>query len=175
MKHVFNRCKLKDKGGIMMVGVLFVCLGNICRSPMAEAVFRHLVKESGLANDIRVDSAGTASWHEGKPPHEGTREKLDELNISYEGMTARQVTADDFTMFDYIITMDEQNTTDLQRTYDINEEVVVRRLMDFVPNPQEKNVPDPYYTGDFDYTYELVVEASIRLLEHIIDNQSLKG
>lgn len=158
-----------------MVGVLFVCLGNICRSPMAEAVFRQLVKERELDEKIAIDSAGTASWHEGKPPHEGTREKLDELNISYDGMTARQVEATDFTKFDYIITMDEQNMTDLKRTYHINEDLVVRKLMDFVPNRQEENVPDPYYTGDFNYTYELVEEASQKLLEHIINEQSLKG
>lgn len=150
-----------------MVNVLFVCLGNICRSPMAEAVFRHLVKEEGLAEAISVDSAGTASWHEGKPPHEGTQEKLTELNISFDGMTARPVRQEDFTLFDYIIVMDEQNLKDLKHSYQIDDRTVVRKLMDFVPNPEEENVPDPYYTGDFDYTYRLVREASDYLLEHI--------
>ncbi|HLR71253.1 MAG TPA: low molecular weight phosphotyrosine protein phosphatase, partial [Pseudogracilibacillus sp.] len=79
-----------------MIRVLFVCLGNICRSPMAEAVFRHMVKEKGLSHKIEVDSAGTALWHSGKPPHEGTRKKLDELKIPYEGMTARQILQEDF-------------------------------------------------------------------------------
>lgn len=97
-----------------MVQVLFVCLGNICRSPMAEAVFRHKVKKANLGDKIKVDSAGTASWHEGKVPHEGTRQKLDEVAISYEGMTARQVKAEDFERFNYIIAMDEKNMTDLQ-------------------------------------------------------------
>lgn len=158
-----------------MVDVLFVCLGNICRSPMAEAVFRHLVKEEGLEGQISIDSAGTASWHEGKLPHEGTREKLDELHISYEGMTARQVETKDFTTFDYIITMDEQNMQDIQRTYEIDEGIVVAKLMDFVDNPLEENVPDPYYTGNFDYTYELVEAASHQLLSHIKNNHILKG
>lgn len=158
-----------------MVRVLFVCLGNICRSPMAEAVFRNLVIEKGLSSYIEIDSAGTGSWHQGKPPHEGTRSKLDELGISYEGMTARQVNADDFTAFDYVIAMDEQNMHDIKTTYKVDNEVIVRRLMDFVPNPQEENVPDPYFTGDFDYTYELVEQASNELLEYIINNHQLKG
>lgn len=159
----------------MVVRVLFVCLGNICRSPMAEAVFRHLVKERGLSKKIEIDSAGTGSWHIGKVPHEGTRKKLDELNISYDGMTARQVVAEDLKKFDYVITMDEQNMDDVTNTFAIHDGVVVRKLMDFVPNPKEENVPDPYYTGDFDYTYELVAEASERLLQHIKNNHELKG
>lgn len=142
---------------------------------MAEAVFRHLVNEQGLAEKIEIDSAGTGSWHVGKVPHEGTRKKLDELNISYEGMTARQVMARDLKKFDYVITMDEQNTRDVMESFKIHDRVVVRKLMDFVSNPQEKNVPDPYYTGDFDYTYELVAEASERLLHHIKNNHELKG
>lgn len=142
---------------------------------MAEAVFRHVVKERGLLEKIEVDSAGTAGWHVGKVPHEGTRNKLDELNISYEGMTARQVVAEDLEKFDYVITMDEQNMQDVMHTYAASDDVVIRKLMDFVPNRQEENVPDPYYTGNFDYTYELVAEASERLLQHIKNNHELKG
>jgi len=160
---------------LSMVKVLFVCLGNICRSPMAEAVFRNMVKEEGLKEQIIVDSAGTSNWHEGEPPHEGTRNKLDELSISYDGIVARQIKEDDLKTFDYIITMDDQNMNDIKDMFDINGSVVVSKLMDFVPNPKEANVPDPYYTGDFDYTYELVKEASQHLLEHIVNNHNLKG
>src|SRR5690625_2776395 len=157
-----------------MVNVLFVCLGNICRSPMAEAVFRHLVEKENLTDKIHVDSAGTASWHEGKPPYEGTRKKLTELNITYGGMTARQLKEEDFTTFDYIIPMDDQNVKDIESSFatDSKDGVVIRKLMNFVPNPQEMNVPDPYYTGDFDYTYELVEEASTRLLKYIINKHN---
>lgn len=158
-----------------MINVLFVCLGNICRSPMAEAVFRHLVKEQKLENKIQVDSAGTASWHEGKRPHHGTRNKLDEFNISYEGMTARQVVAEDFEQFQYIIAMDDDNINDLKQVSLGNKNVVVRKLLEFTPGAKEENVPDPYYTGNFDYTYELVSEACEHLLQYIIKKHDLKG
>ena len=158
-----------------MVRILFVCLGNICRSPMAEAVFRHMVKEKGLSEKIEVDSAGTALWHSGKPPHRGTRKILDEKNISYEGMTARQIFQGDFKKFDYVITMDDENMTNIQSEYEIPDTVVVRKLMEFVDNPKELNVPDPYYTGNFEYTYELIHEACEQLLQYIIEKHQIKG
>lgn len=158
-----------------MVRILFVCLGNICRSPMAEAVFRHMVEQRGLADKIEVDSAGTALWHSGKPPHRGTRKILDEKNISYEGMTARQIFQGDFKKFNYVITMDEQNMSNINSEYEIPDSVVVRRLMEFVDNPKELNVPDPYYTGNFEYTYELIHEACEQLLEYIVEKHQIKG
>jgi protein-tyrosine phosphatase len=127
---------------------------------MAEAILRHYVLEANLADKMIVDSAGTANWHRGKMPHEGTRKKLDEYHISYEGMTARQVEEKDYAAYDYIITMDESNLDSLAEMFPNKEgKAKVCRLMDFVADPKEKNVPDPYYTGDFDYTYTLVSEA----------------
>ncbi|MDF2644656.1 MAG: protein-tyrosine phosphatase, partial [Paenibacillus sp.] len=96
-----------------MIQVLFVCLGNICRSPMAEAVFRHQVKKAGLDAVIAIDSAGTGDWHIGHPPHQGTRDILDQYQINHEGLKARQVRSDDFVQYTYIIPMDESNVTNL--------------------------------------------------------------
>ena len=114
-----------------------------------------------------MDSAGTALWHDGKPPHKGTRTLLDEKGITYDGMTARQILQNDFKEFDYIITMDDQNMDNIKAEYDISDSVVISKLMEFVEHPKEMNVPDPYYTGNFDYTYELIQEASEQLLQYV--------
>ncbi|MGM8363877.1 low molecular weight protein-tyrosine-phosphatase [Virgibacillus sp. W0181] len=156
-----------------MISVLFVCLGNICRSPMAEAIFRHNVIEAQLQDKIKVDSAGTGDWHAGNPPHHGTREVLERENISYDGMKARQVHKDDWNAFDYIIAMDEQNIDNLKTFFDIKEGPVVKKLMEFVEDPEEINVPDPYFTGDFDYTHKLVSKGCSNLLDYIRKNNSI--
>ncbi|MGM8213165.1 low molecular weight protein-tyrosine-phosphatase [Virgibacillus sp. W0430] len=156
-----------------MIRVLFVCLGNICRSPMAEAIFRNYVREAQLEGKIKVDSAGTGSWHVGKPPHHGTRDILEREQISYEGMKARQVHKEDWNSFDYIIAMDAQNMDDLKDFFQQEEGPVVKRLMEFVVDPAELDVPDPYYTGNFNYTYELVSNGCKNLLTYIKEHESI--
>lgn len=158
-----------------MVKILFVCLGNICRSPMAEAFFRNLVEKEGLADQFEIDSAGIGAWHVGLPPHEGTRKMLDEKRISYQGMKARQVSKQDWKDFDYIIAMDEQNIHDLEKVNRDNEGVKVAKLMDYVVAAQEKNVPDPYFTKKFDYTYQLVERGCEALLQAIKQDKQIKG
>jgi protein-tyrosine phosphatase len=146
---------------------MFVCLGNICRSPMAEAVFRHLVNEKGLSDKIFVDSCGTAGYHIGKPPHVGTKKILDSRGISYVGMKASKLEARHLKDFDGIVAMDEENLSDILRLREKNSTAWVKLLSDFV----EENwvsVPDPYYTGDFELTYKLVTDGCKKLLENII-------
>ncbi|OCT13736.1 protein tyrosine phosphatase [Paenibacillus pectinilyticus] len=160
-----------------MIQVLFVCLGNICRSPMAEAVFRHQVKLAGLADVIQIDSAGTGDWHIGHPPHQGTRDILDRHQISYEGMKARQVRSDDFTQFTYIIAMDDSNVTNLGSfapdSKDEEKRASIHKLLDFSSDRKLSDVPDPYYTGNFQEVYEMVEESCSRLLAFIVKKENL--
>lgn len=150
-----------------MIKVLFVCLGNICRSPMAEAMFRDLVKREGLEEKIAVDSAGTGDWHVGKPPHEGTLKILETYGVDSEGLKARQVSTDDFAEFHYIIGMDATNIDNLQKLSSGENQLVVKRLMDFVEDEVKRDVPDPYFTGNFDETYDLVNAGCQALLQRI--------
>jgi protein-tyrosine phosphatase len=140
---------------------------------MAEAIFRDRLEKKGLMEKISVDSAGTGDYHIGEEPHEGTRDLLDRKNISYEGMLARQVNAGDWSKFDYIIAMDDKNLTDLSRLNKETKGVYIAKLMDFADDPSDENVPDPYYTGNFDYTYELVSEGCSRLLDFILDKHNI--
>lgn len=155
-----------------MVRVLFVCLGNICRSPMAEAVLRHKIEERGLQHQIQVDSAGTGDWHVGKPPHEGTRKLLDSYQISYDNMAARQFGSFDFDQFDYIVCMDDSNVANVRKMTG-GAEADIMKFMDLLPNESLREVPDPYFTGNFEEVYKLVEAGCNVLLEQIQKDHSL--
>ena len=150
-----------------MVNVLFICLGNICRSPMAEAVMKDLVKKEGLEDKITIDSAGTGKWHVGKPPHEGTRRILDRYSISYKGQKARQLTAEDLSRYDYLIGMDSENVGNIRRLAGYKKTGTIQRLLDYLEDSPVTDVPDPYYTGNFDEVYEMVSKSCVNLLNEI--------
>jgi protein-tyrosine phosphatase len=154
----------------MAVKVVFVCLGNICRSPMAEGVFKHLVKEAGLQDKIHVDSCGTGGWHIGEAPHVGTQKVLAKHGVDYQHQ-ARQLHQVDFDEADYLIAMDSDNLRDIMRTGSSGAEVA--KLLDFAKGIEEADVPDPYYTGRFDEVYELVLAGSKGLLAHIRQKEGI--
>lgn len=147
-----------------VVRVLFVCLGNICRSPMAEAVFAAKVAAAGLTDRVLVDSAGTGDWHVGQQAHSGTRRMLAEKGIAYSGR-ARHFTRADLSRFDYILTMDDDNLSTVL-AYG-NGTAIVRPFMEFAPQLGLTEVPDPYFSGNFTQTYKLVDAAADGLLDHI--------
>lgn len=153
-----------------MISVLFVCLGNICRSPMAEAVFRHYVQQDGLSNKIDIDSAGTYNGHAGQPPHKGTQNILKENQIMYDGITARGVQKEDLEHYTCVIGMDDQNIDDLTIIAGDRPQNIYR-FVDFIPNTSYKGVPDPYYTGDFEETYQLITAGCRNLLATIKKEQ----
>ena len=148
-----------------MIRILFVCLGNICRSPMAEAVMRHLIRREGLEDSVTVDSAGTGSWHIGEPPHVGTRRALECRGIPWDGIRARRITAGDLDAFDYVICMDTNNRRDVERFGRGRARVMT--FMELVRDAQSPDVPDPYYTGNFEEVYELVEKGCEELLRRI--------
>lgn len=155
-----------------MVRVLMVCAGNICRSPMAEAVFQHMVNQAGLQDKIVVDSAGTGGWHVGECAHSGTLKELAKNNVPYDGR-ARQFSRTDFNNFDYIMAMDRENLANIRSKQPQDTQAVVSLFLDYADGVDETEVPDPYYQGGFDHVFALVENASRGLLAEIRQEHDL--
>ncbi len=148
-----------------MVRVLFVCLGNICRSPMAEAIFSRMVADAGLSGRVQVDSAGTSAYHVGELAHPGTRRVLAHHGIQYSGR-ARQIAGPDAAGDPvYLIAMDSENVEELRRRF--GDLPHVHRLLDFASHTPVRDVPDPYYSDNFDYVYRLVEDGCRGLLDTV--------
>ena len=150
-----------------MTRILVVCLGNICRSPMAEAVFRQLIDERGLSEEITIASAATSNWNDGQAPHQGTQAILAEHQISCEGLISQQVKEKDFFEYDLILAMDQQNKKDLQQLAPQSAQEKIKLFLAVLPEHDYTEVPDPYYTGDFQLTYDLVSQATVAWLDQL--------
>ena len=148
-----------------MIKILFVCHGNICRSPMAEFVMKDLVNKKGMADQFEIASAATSTEEIGNPVYPPAKRKLKEHGISCEGKTARQMTKEDYAYYDYIIAMDRFNLRNMTRFVGNDPDNKVSLLMGFTSQP--KDVADPWYTGDFDATWDDVYEGCVGILKKL--------
>jgi protein-tyrosine phosphatase len=149
------------------IRVLFVCMGNICRSPTAEGVFRTLVEKQGLSNRFEIDSAGTTGYHAGEAPDKRAQNAARKRGYDLSRIRARQVNSKDFSYFDYILAMDKDNLAQLKAMMPGNSKAVVRLFLDYAKNVDTKEVPDPYYGGadGFEHVLDLIENASVGFLK----------
>ena len=152
-----------------MINILFICHGNICRSPMAEFVMKHLTSKAGLTSDIHISSAATSTEEIGNDIHRGTRQKLTQMKIPFSPRHARQVTRSDYGEYDYLIVMDGNNLRNLRRIIGEDRDNKVYKLLDFTER-KGQDIADPWYTGNFDETYDDVLEGCEGLLRVIREN-----
>mgnify|MGYP001098171966 FL=1 len=150
-----------------MTKILFVCLGNICRSPMAEFVMKDLVERAGLAGTFSIASAATSSEEAGNPVYPPARRKLAEHGIQCAGKTSRQLRAEDYGKYDLLIGMDRRNMRNMERICGGDPEGKIHLLMDYTDRPGE--VADPWYTGDFERAWQDILEGCEGLLAHLQD------
>ena len=148
-----------------MIRILFVCVGNICRSPMAEMVLKDIVNKKGLANEFFIDSAATSTEAVGEGIHYGTRNILKEKQVPFTQHISRQITRQDYSKFDYILGMEQRNINNILRIVGEDNDNKVYRLLDFAEQPRD--IADPWYTGNFETTYNDVEEGCIKFLEFI--------
>lgn len=155
--------------GTQPIRILFVCHGNICRSPMAHCVMQHLVDERGLSASFVIDSAATTNEEIGMPLYPPARDKLRDEGIPRVPHRARRIEAHEANEWDYIVCMDEENMRHLKRILGAGNMGNVRKLMSFAGS--SRNVADPWYTGDFDVTYDDVMEGCTALLDQVVSER----
>ena len=148
-----------------MIKILFVCHGNICRSPMAEFVMKELVRRAGRQDDFLIESAATSREELGNDMHYGTKTKLREMGIPFSRRAARQITINDYDRYDYLVAMDDENVYYMNRWWhpDLKHKIV--RLLSFAG--KTRDIADPWYTGNFDQTYEDILEGCTAFLQRL--------
>lgn len=154
-----------------MIKILFVCHGNICRSPMAEFVLRDMVQKQGIADQFIIASAATSTEEIGNPVHSGTRRKLKEFGISTEGKTAVQLKKKDYMYYDYLLGMDKRNIQNILRIVGEDQDSKVHLLLEYASNTRD--IADPWYTGDFNQTYDDIKEGCEGFLTYLIENHKI--
>ena len=148
-----------------MTKILFVCHGNICRSPMAEFVMKELVRRAGLEADFLIESAATSREEIGNDIHYGTRTKLREMGIPFPRRAARQITNADYDKYDYLVAMDDENVYYMNRWWAPDDKHKIVRLLSFAG--KTRDIADPWYTGNFDQTYDDILEGCTAFLKTI--------
>ena len=162
---------VKIRGSPVTVSVLFVCLGNICRSPLAEGVFRHKAEKAGLASKFRIDSAGTGAWHVGNQPDARGQQVAAQRGIDMSGQRARQLETEDFHAFDFIFAMDRSNLANIERFRPEGSTAQSALFLEFAELGMGE-VPDPYYGGSdgFDTCLDLIESGCEAILERLSKN-----
>lgn len=153
-----------------MIKILFTCHGNICRSPMAEFVLKNMVKEKGIENHFYIASAATSTEEIGSPVYFGTRNKLKEYGIATDGKYAVQLKKSDYKKYDYLLGMDQRNIVNMKKILGGDPKGKIKRLLEYTKNARD--IKDPWYTGDFDETYQDVYEGCKELLDYILGNHT---
>lgn len=148
-----------------MIRILFICHGSICRSPMCKYYFQDLIERKGLAGEVEADCAATSTEEIGNPVHRGTREKLRQAGISCEGYRARQMRRGDYAQYDYLIGMDQWNIRNMKAIAGGDPQRKIHKLLEFAGS--DRDVADPWYTGDFDATWRDVEAGCAGLLAYL--------
>jgi len=152
----------------MKTKVLFVCMGNICRSPTAEGAFRSIVLKQKLSDFFEIDSAGTHAYHIGNPPDSRSQQTARKYGVDLSNQRARKVNESDFYYYDYIIAMDTDNIEILRSIRPTNSQSQIKLLLDYLPDASIQSVPDPYFEGKFDEVFGMVYTACTSFLENLV-------